>query len=725
MKAAIKSAPEKLKVFLFGTMRFEQNGVEVPLPSSAAARSLLACLLANHNRSQSRSALIGLFWPEMSEERARRALSQALWNIRRSVPDLLDINSKTISISKGITLWVDIESFEQMVKPALDAAPLDENARQNLEQALDLYRADFLDGIYHDWALLERERLRELYLQALEQLSQLEKAAGRYAKALDLALRLSHAEPLSETAHCEIMRLHQLLGQPDAALRQFELCRQILRQELGVEPELETLALGKEISHRSEANPLAVVKPGKERGNLVPAPLVGREDDRATLLQHVEGVFNKLGGLILLEGEAGVGKTRLLQEIARDAEWRGAQVLWGQAREAQSLQPYAPLVEALQAGLSPLRVTQIHQMVERLWLQVIHPLLPILAAGLPDLEPAPRLEPAQEQTRLVEAITQVLNGWAGIVPLILILEDLHWADQDTLKLLPTLVRRLSSFGILIICSYRGEEARAHPQVWETLQAVSRGSLLERRVISRLDESATGELIRRSLGLASPAPLFEVRIHHETDGNPLFVLETLRALQDNGLLKRKENGGWSTPWDETTADYAELPLPPLVEKVISSRLKLLPAKPRHLLDMMAVLGNRFDFGLLGAVSGLEAPALLERTRELIRRAFLEETDSGYRFGHDKIHQVVYEGMETRGRIRFHRRVAAYLRETRPTEIDALAYHYWEAQKWDKASYYHQLAGERAEEVYANAEAMNHFSRALEAIQRLPGSPDLRQ
>jgi len=142
-------------------------------------------------------------------------------------------------------------------------------------------------------------------------------------------------------------------------------------------------------------------------------------------------------------------------------------------------------------------------------------------------------------------------------------------------------------------------------------------------------------------------------------------------------------------------------------------------------MLAVLGNRFDFGLLGAVSGLETPALLERTRELIRRAFLEETDSGYRFGHDKIHQAVYEGMETRSRIHFHRRVAAYLRETHPTETGALAHHYWEAQKWDKAADYHQLAGERAGEVYANAEAMSHFSRALEAIERLSGPPDLRQ
>jgi len=716
MRAAVQPASIKFQAFLFGAMRLERNGKDCTLPASVVARSLLACLLFNRQTPQTRDTLLGIFWPEMSEERARRALSQALWHIRHAFPDLLDVNSETISISNGITLWVDTEAFERMITPALDAAPLDETARQNLEQALELFRADFLGDSYHDWALLERERLRELYLQTLERLGQLEKAAGRYAKALELALRLSRADPLNETAHREIMRLHQLLGQPEAASRQFEVCRQTLRQELDVAPEPETIALAEEISQRAEARSSAA-ESGKERGNLVPAPLVGREKDRAALLHFVEGIFNKLGGLVLVEGEAGVGKTRLLQEVARDAEWRGAQVLWGNTREAQGLKPYAPLVEALQAGLSPLRVTQIQQIVERVWLQAILPLLAPHPA-LPTLEPAPSLPPAQEQARLVEAVIRFLEGWQGIVPLVLILEDLHWAGHDTLDLLPTLARRLSPFGILMICSYRGEEARAHPQVWEALQVVSRGGMLERRVLSRLGEPATGELIRRSLGLASPAPLFEVRIHHETDGNPLFVLETLRALQDEGLLKREEGGNWSTPWDETTADYTELPLPPLVEKVITGRLELLPAKSRHLLDMLAVLGNRFDFGLLGAVSGLETPALLERTRELIRRAFLEETDSGYRFGHDKIHQVVYEGIEAGKRVLLHRKIAVHLAKAHSLEPDALAYHFWRGEVWEQAALYNQRAAEAAMSLHANQEARTYLSRALDALDRLP-------
>ncbi len=716
-------ASSEIQAFLFGVMRLEQNGKELPLPSSAAARSLLAYLLLHCKTPQTRETLLVHFWPELDERRARRALSQTLWQIRHAFPDLLDVNPETISISNGITLWVDAEAFERMITPALDAAPLDEAARQNLEQALELYRADFLEGDYHDWALLERERLRELHLQALEQLGGLEKAAGRYAKALELALRLSHADPLNETAHREIMRLHQLLDQPEAALRQFELCRQTLRQELDVAPEPETLALAEEISQR-DGTKSSAAESGKERGNLVPAPLVGRETDRAALLRFVEGIFNKLGGLVLVEGEAGVGKTRLLQEVARDAEWRGAQVLWGNAREAQGLKPYAPLVEALQSGLSPLRVTQIGHTVERVWLQAIHPLLAPHPA-LPMIEPAPPLPPAQEQARLVEAVIRFLEGWQGIVPLVLILEDLHWADHDTLDLLPTLARRLNSWGILMIGSYRGEEARARPQVWEALQAVSRGNLLERRVLSRLDEAATGELIRRSLGLASPAPLFEVRIHHETDGNPLFVLETLRALQDEGLLKREEGGNWSTPWDETTADYAELPLPPLVEKVITGRLEYLPDSLRQPLEVMAVLGSQFGFPALAAISGLDIPATLEATRKLIQRSFLKETENGYRFEHDKIHQVVYDEIETGKRVQIHRRIAAALAAMRPAEPDALAYHFWRGEQWEQAAHYNRLAGESALALHANQEARTYLTRALEALDKLPKPPEPAQ
>jgi len=708
-----------LQIRLFGPLTVEQDGHSLPLPASAQARDLLAYLALFHARQHNRSALVGTFWPDLAEERARRALSQALWQIRRFFPDLVTAEAETVRFAPPASFRVDALDFERLAKAAFNAAP-QETIRQELEQALALYRADFLEGNYADWALLERERLREFYLLALERLGQLEKSSGHYDRALDLALRLSGAEPLNEVAHREIMRLRHLLGQPEAALRQFELCCDILRRELEADPSPETLAVMAEINHLAEKK-ASENQTGRE--SLIPAPLVGREAERAALVGFLEGIFQGLGGLVLLEGEAGVGKTRLLQDIARDAEWRGAQVLWGSAREAQERKPFAPLAEALQSGLSPLRVTQVQQVVERIWLQTVFPLLSPHPA-LPAIEAAPPLPPAQEGARLVEAVARLLQGWAGITPLVLILEDLHWADQDTLAVLPALARQSNSCGVLAICSYRGEEARANPQVWEALQAVNRGRLLSQRVLSRLDGQATGELIRRSLGLASPAPLFEERLFRETDGNPLFILETLRALQDEGLLTRAENGTWATPWDETTADYAELPLPPVVEKVITHRLERLPAALRRPLEVVAALGSQFDFEALIATSGLDAPAALETARELIRRSFLRETPNGYRFEHDKIHQVAYEEIEADKRHLLHRKIAAYLLETRPTQLDALAWHSWRGESWEQAVRYNQEAGQAAMALHANREARLYLTRALGALDQLPPGSDPR-
>ncbi len=439
-----------LKFRLFGSLTVEQDERRLPLPASAQARDLLAYLVLFHDRRHNRSALAGTFWPDQAEERARRALSQALWHIRRLFPDLLTAEAETVGVAPQTVVWVDAEVFGQSVERALHAALPEETVRRELQSALELYCADFLEGNYHDWALFEREHLRALYLLGLERMEAWEKIAGRYHAALDLARCLARTEPLDESAHREVMRLYHLLGQPQAALRQFDQCCRILRQELGVEPDSLTLALAKEIGYQVEKGAPAMAT-APQRESLTPAPLIGRTADRSALLGHLEATFKGRGGLVLLEGEAGVGKTRLLQEIALEAEWHGAQVLWGHARENQELKPYAPLVEAMQSGLTSLRMAQIQQVIERIWLQVARPLFlphPAWAA----LESAPSVSPEQEGARLSEALLRLLEAWSEIMPLMVLLEDLHWADQDTLALLPALSYRAKSRPLLTVCS---------------------------------------------------------------------------------------------------------------------------------------------------------------------------------------------------------------------------------------------------------------------------------
>ncbi|MGQ9599301.1 MAG: AAA family ATPase [Anaerolineae bacterium] len=488
--------------------------------------------------------------------------------------------------------------------------------------AAELYRGDFLAGYYDDWILIERERLRELFLSALEGLVGGLKARGDYERALIFARRLAGEDPWREEAHREVMRLCHLLGRDGEALKQFEVCRQALRDEFDAEPEPETIALAGEIAQRLPPGtapylpsaPLRLL--GSEAGPLE-LPLVGRADERAALLAHLEAAIHGMGGLALVEGEAGVGKTRLLQELARDAQWRDAQVLWGQGRETADQSPFGPWAEALNSALSPLRLEQWSQLVAPIWLQVLCPLLPALAAFAPE----PALEPERE--RLVNAFTQLLIACSRAAPLLVILEDLHWADEDSLEMLAALGRRLAAHAVLIVASYRDDEARVRLAAWERLQALRRAGQHEWLRLEPLGAEASGELIRRSLGTGQDAPLFETRLYQETGGNPLFILESLRSLYDEGLLFQDAEGRWGTPWDETTATYADLPLPPAVEQAIARRLAQLAPAERAVLDMAAVLGSGFELRLLQAACDQGAERLLPAIYTLVRRHFLVE------------------------------------------------------------------------------------------------------
>ncbi|MGC9399867.1 MAG: ATP-binding protein [Anaerolineae bacterium] len=703
-----------LHITTFGGLQIELNGLAVELPSRTA-RNLLAYLIFHHDRSLTRDHLAGVFWPTRSNVRARRALSQALWQIRTALGPSADWvvaepEHVTFTLQPGDRL--DVTDFEAAIRS-------DDPAQ--LREAVALYQADFLEGCYEDWALLERERLREQYLAALEHLVILHKRRGDFEAALQLAQRLVAADPLRETAHQELMRLYHLLGRDRAALEQYQALCRILADEIGEEPMDGTVLLAQEIAARLKEveAPYLPLETRQalafERPDLM--PLVGREEERATLLTHLEAAISGRGGTVLVEGEAGVGKTRLLQEVARGAEWREAQVCWGWGRELAGLPPYGVLQEALRAALSPLRATQLAELVEGAWLREASRLLPKLVDWLPDLPPHVSAGSEQQRARLLEALARTVLALGHIAPHLLILEDLQWADEATLSALVHLTPRLAESRVLVIGSYRGEEARETRAVWEALQALERGSGHPCLLLKRLNADQTGELVRRGLGLVDRAPLFEKRLHQETDGNPLFVLETLRALQDEGLLYRDEAGKWSTRWDDTTVDYTELPLPAGVYQVINRRLARLGASERAALNTAAVLGSDFGFTLLARAGDLDRETVLKMVGELLRRRFLVEEPQVYRFSHDKIRQVAYAGMDERNRRRLHRQAGYALEALHPDQVEQLAHHFDMGQVWDKAVVYNRRAGQRARNVYAGAEAFDYYNRAIEAWERL--------
>ncbi len=724
-----------LRVHLFGGLDLLWGERTLPPFPGAAVRSLLAYLLTYHDRPHTRDLLAGTFWPDLPDATARRRLSQALWQIRHqwqqavgrekpAAPPLLQTGRTSVKLNPDLPLWLDTEEFARLHALSTARAP---GAMEAGLRAVELYRGEFLAGYYDDWAIPQRERLHGMLLEVLGRLLEDHKVLGEYESALAYARRLAAEDPWYEGAHREVMRLCHLAGRDGEALAQYEACRRVLAEELGSEPAPETAAMAAEIAARAglPAPPLlpssarAVRAPLLERPDLL--PLVGRRAEMAELVRQVELAAAGTGGLTVVYGEAGVGKSRLLREVAANAEWRGLRVAWGRCYELAAPPAYQPLVEVLRAQLPALRQTALPP----LWQAELSRLLPELAAaGQPAGSPAPG-----DQQRLVEAIASALLSLARDASLLVLLEDAQWMDPASLDTLRFLLPRLGEAPLLVLISARNEELVGRPAA--ALAAMERTRLACRLELGRLDQAETAELVRRALAMEQTAPRFSARLHVETEGNPFFLLETLRALVQEGLLYRDGTGLWSTPWDDSTSDYKELPLPAGVAQSIAHRLERLPSAQRHLLQLAAVIGREVGFALWLAASGQEEDTLLVGADALCGSGLLLAAGPGrsggadYAFGHDLIRRVCYEQMSGPRRRARHRRVAHALERLHPNEPAALAYHWTQAGEWDRAASDHQRAGDQARALYANAAAAAHYTQALEALERLPGPVDLQR
>ncbi len=704
-----------LRIYLFGHLELFLDERPLAVPPSAKARSLLGYLALHHDHAVPRERLLGLLWPARSESAARRALSQALWQLRQALgraTDRLHADRDVVLFAFGAHDTLDVEIFRQLCVAPWPPAPAKE--LHNLQQAIALYRADFLEEIYDDWALLERERLRELHLQALERLMLLCKQREDYESALIYARRLVTTDPLREEAHRELMRLYHLLGRSRAALQQYDRLRQLLAQELHTEPMPATTALAREIAQQAELTSLHLpTRPGETPPlfleKISAIPLVGRQADRAALLTYLDEAIAGRGGTLLVEGEAGIGKSRLLYEIAQDARWRGVHILWGQCAEATVVTPYHPLAEAFRAALSPLRAEQLADLIEPLWLQEIGRLVPQLTDWLPDLaSPAP-LEPKQGEERFIEALVQTLMGMARIAPHLLILDDLQWVDEATLRALATLVRRLRGHRFLVLLAYREEEIHAPPARWELFRVLDRAAGGRRLRLRRLSQQDTAALIRRSLDASRINADFSAWVHRESEGNPLFILEILRSLHSEGWLRRRGRT-WQTPWDEGSDALPEGWLPPTVEQVIHRRLRRLGEEARAVLNAAAVLGSEATFRHLREVTDLSEAQLFAAVNRLRHAHLLHEGSEGYFFDHEKARYVVYEMMSPDLRRTLHRRAAQALQHAvrRPA---TLAHHYELGGLPVEAARHYYRAADQALAMHAYAVARRQLERAL--------------
>jgi DNA-binding SARP family transcriptional activator len=681
-------------------------------------------MILHHDRAIPRERLTGLFWPERATHRARRALSHALWQIRRALGPaaeriLTERDAVVFALRPGDRL--DVEEFEACVRASIESPSTSDDDSRNLESATTLYRDDFLIGCYDDWALVERERLRELFLRTLERLIMLYKRWNDYERALVHAQRLAAADPLREGTHRELMRLYYVLGRPRAALEQFATLRSLLAEELGVSPSPDTVALRQEIAAALEELgsphlPIAPPPPPLLRA-LTHLPFVGRINERRALIDALQGASRGHGGLALVEGEAGVGKTRLIDEVVADARWRGFQVALTKADSLVTPGPYQLLPHALSPLLTPLRTAQLAELVDPLWLAVTARILPPIAEHLPRLPAVTPLAPDEEQQRLCQGLARCVTRLASVAPLLLVMEDVHWADEATLKALPTLVPEISAGHVLVILTCRTVEARARRVVWEALESLDRALPMLRLRVPPFDRSEAVSLVQRALGTDerdAQAVKLGRRLQDKTGGNALYLVESLESLLEQGALSLVD-GSWRFP-----AEDLSLPTPVSLRELIGRRLTRLPPGLQAVLEHVAVMGEDVDFPVLAQAMGAEPAKLTDQLRRLDERGFLTETRTGYLFQHDVIRDVVYRGIPAYRRGALHRRAGTALEELRPEKVESLALHFERGEVWIKALHWYRQAGDSARAVYAGAEAIRYYDRALEAWAQLPAS-----
>jgi DNA-binding SARP family transcriptional activator len=618
----------------------------LPPLESGRAESLLAYLLLHRGAPQSRARMAGLLWPDSNEAQARTNLRHVLHTLKHSLPEAercLEATARTLRWCGPVDL--DVDRFEDAL------------ARGALEQAVDAYTGDLLEGSYDEWIVPERQRLTGLYLGALERLA----TTLDSAQAVDYAERLLRVDPLREETCRLLMRLHDANGRTARALRVYHACAAALDRELGVEPSAATRAAYEALLPGSD-------RAADRRGQAV---LIGRTDERARLSRMWRAAEDGRPRLLLITGESGIGKSRLAEELRSWCSDRGAATAEARSYEAEGALAYGPVVSWLRSeALAPRRV------------RLAPGRLLELSRVLPEIPGSPPPLPADEQRhRLFDAMARAIL--AGSAPVLLVADDLHWADEQTLQFLHYLLRTERQARLLVAATARSEDADRLTPLVSSLRGLDR---IEEVELGRLSRAETGVLAERFAGRALDEEQLE-RLFRETDGNPLFVVETLRA------------GAAS----------------PRVQAAIEARLGRLSGAARDVASLAAAVGREFTADLLASASDLGDEALVVALDELWRRRIVQDhAREGYDFTHDRIREVAYEALGPARRRQAHRRIAQALAAA-SADAALVAAQFDRAGATDDAVTWYERAAEDALRMHADADAVRVLRRALELVR----------
>jgi len=695
-----------LAIRLLGPPRVERDGLAVAFDTRKAMALLAHLALAE--RPRSREALCSLLWPAHDLRRARGALRRTLSTLRKGVGDeWIDAAGDSVVLQRRPGLEVDVQRFRGLAGYGA--------SEDRLSEAVSLFSGDFLEGFslpdspeFDDWQVGEAGVLERELASALRRLVELLVARGEFEQALPRAQRWLQLDPLHEPAHRGLIRVFAWSGDRAAALEQYRACVRTLSQELGVAPLEETARLYEEVNDGSlgpppAAKPPAAAPPPAKAGAPPELPLVGREDEISALLA-ARAAAQPDGGLAVIEGEAGIGKTRLASELANQARSRGAVVLSARCHDDEAGLPYGPVVELLREAVGVAESGDWPDVLSPQRLADASLLLPELAELKGDRLDARPLDAPGAQVRLLDGVTAVITAACeGREPGIVFLDDVHAADQATLDAISYLGRRLRGRSLLLVLAWRSERVPPGHRLRRLAVDLSRDGRATIVTPGRLNEDEVAALVQSAYARPSALDL-ERRVYLESEGLPLFVAEYLAAL----------NAGYGRT-EET--------LPSEVRGLVDARLGGLGDVARQVLGAAAVIGRSFDVDTVRQASGRSDEETVTALEELVGQGLVREVpgaDPAYDFSHEKLRERAYERTGMARRRLLHGRVAAALSGRRPADGGAplVAQHLRLAGDHLGAAEHYRLAAEHAASLHAHTDALAHLEAALAL-----GDPDV--
>ena len=678
--------------------------------------------VAAHKQAVQREHLLNLFWADNVRTTALQTLRTTLHGLRKDLGSGLVVNDNTVSLAADSE--IDTRLFEQRLDEEFEDP-------EQLEQVIELYRGEFLTDFllpdtpaFEEWLVVEREHYRRLVMRAWTTLSQLNENQGDFQAALQAIESALAFDALQEDLQRESIRLMYLSGDRPAAIRRYDQLRKLLDEEMGVPPMEETRRLYDSIlndtlksSHSSTISQARHSRRDRLQSNMervrsredgLQLPFTGRQNE-LELLRELTSSHK----LVLIEGEAGIGKTRLAEEFVQIAN---AIPLSGAARELEHHMPYQPIIEALRSLVAcrdwPELQAGLKSSMSPMWLDEASRLLPELS---PTKLPKPSSNNTADELRLWEGVNQLLVTLGQQRLAVLFIDDLHWADTSTLGMLGYLVRQEIRSSLLFLATARSVTQRSDLAI--LLQSLARENRLERIQLSRLTTADVTD-ISQSLSPKFTYPLADWLMRN-SEGNPFILNELIQYARKEGMLYKNHEQGLALNLNALSATPV---VPWTVYSLIQSRLQQLSETAWRVLAAGVAAGREFEFEVVARAAALSESAALDALDEL-RDAGLIQARNGmhFRFNHSLIMEVVYREIgEPRHRLT-HRRIgealeSIYSQARREAQAGVIAFHFSEGLAPERAAPYAILAGQQAAKLAAWSEASTFYEMALN------GSPE---